>query len=812
MSARSGPGERLSEEHPLSVEEAIREAMNTPQARPHKSRHAPPVQDATSRSLPEPHLPLRKASPQKLRSKYAPKPLFAPSQRGVPRGFHPRPVEPLPRIAAVTASTEHAFAARDSRRPSKLPLGSIALRHGHEERERQYAEARPSSSMTTSTHGDNMPPSSPLLPPPASPRDRQGLRGSKSLGEGIRGLRSKFSPGKKTEPLGGRATPESIAPRPSMGTDEVRQSFRSALTSHSSYLNTSSINTDHSSLTGNSSHSEFVNVYPNWPEVDEGADSQAGSVTNDDLIGMYADGFESAKQSMDTMYAKRSFQVERTKLSLEAGSRASLQVDRPMSAQGPQSSKRPNAHHRRSQSASLLLSGKPAGDGGLKPPEVRRVRTSNEIMNNNMRVSEDTRPKSNSSATAAQAVPRDRYGFKKASHYITVEQYDAWDAKYSEHLARRSKKWHALMRSFGLSTDHPYRFPAPSDKIKRYVRKGIPPEFRGAAWFWYAHGPAKQKQNPGLYQRLLEKVQQGELSDSDREHIERDLNRTFPDNIRFKPDPTDMSDVQAGAGGGKKRRSIVEPETSVVQALRRVLQAFAVHNPGIGYCQSLNFIAGLLLLFLDEDEEKAFILLNIITTEHLPGTHGVALEGANIDIAVLMACIKDSMPPIWDRLDDKGGGLIADATAQSLRLPTVSLATTAWFMSLFVGTLPIESVLRVWDCLFFEGSKTLFRVALAIFKAGESQILAVNDPMEIFQVVQTIPRRMLDINSLMECAFGRTGHPPGRRRGGFTNVNQKDIDRMREERRRDVKAGVAGVHEGGAMSRWRGKWRRGTRN
>ena len=246
---------------------------------------------------------------------------------------------------------------------------------------------------------------------------------------------------------------------------------------------------------------------------------------------------------------------------------------------------------------------------------------------------------------------------------------------------------------------------------------------------------------------------------------------TFPDNIRFKPLGSNHSKDPA-------------PETPIVSALRRVLSAFAILHPTIGYCQSLNFIAGLLLLFLDEDEEKAFVLLNIVTSQHLPGTHGVALEGANVDIAVLMSCIKDSLPTIWSKIDDKGGALGSDPSSSgaALRLPTVSLATTAWFMSLFVGTLPIESVLRVWDCLFFEGSKTLFRIALAIFKFGAPQIMAITDPMEIFQVVQTIPRRMLDVNALMEVCF--------RRRGGFGGISQGLIEHRREERRRLVKEGV----------------------
>jgi hypothetical protein len=403
-----------------------------------------------------------------------------------------------------------------------------------------------------------------------------------------------------------------------------------------------------------------------------------------------------------------------------------------------------------------------------------------------------------------KVVPRDRYGFKKSSHYISAEQYDVWNASYTMHIERRAKKWHALMRSYGLTTSPgALRFPPKSDKIKRYVRKGIPPEFRGNAWFWYAGGPGRLARQPGLYGDLLEKVGQGGLGDTDREHIERDLNRTFPDNVRFKPDPADTSDVQAGAGGNvpsalnanvasrrNRNRTTKEPETPIVQALRRVLQAFAVHNPQIGYCQSLNFIAGLLLLFLNEDEEKAFILLEIVTSMHLPGTHGVALEGANIDIAVLMSCIKDSLPAVWAQLDDQGGTGGAGGTTGPLRLPTVSLATTAWFMSLFVGTLPIECVLRVWDCLFFEGSKTLFRVALSIFKAAEPQIMALGDPMEVFQLVQSFPRGMLDANGLMDTCF--------RRRGGYGSVSQGLIEARRAERRKVVKEGA--THQDRIMS------------
>ena len=41
-------------------------------------------------------------------------------------------------------------------------------------------------------------------------------------------------------------------------------------------------------------------------------------------------------------------------------------------------------------------------------------------------------------------------------------------------------------------------------------------------------------------------------------------------------------------------------------ALRRVLLAFSVHKPDVGYCQSMNYVAAMLLLCLELSEERAF--------------------------------------------------------------------------------------------------------------------------------------------------------------------------------------------------------------
>src|SRR5690606_24387298 len=45
---------------------------------------------------------------------------------------------------------------------------------------------------------------------------------------------------------------------------------------------------------------------------------------------------------------------------------------------------------------------------------------------------------------------RDRYGFKKASQHVSIEEYEAWAGPYHEMQERRRVKWEQLMAEAGL--------------------------------------------------------------------------------------------------------------------------------------------------------------------------------------------------------------------------------------------------------------------------------------------------------------------------------------------------------------------------
>ena len=99
------------------------------------------------------------------------------------------------------------------------------------------------------------------------------------------------------------------------------------------------------------------------------------------------------------------------------------------------------------------------------------------------------------------------------------------------------------------------------------------------------------------------------------------LIRTFPQHVYFSP---------SGAG-----------ETG----LRQVLQAFALHNPSIGYCQSLNFLTGMMLIFMQE--EDVFWLLITVVERLLPEDYYTKnMVGTYVDQYVLAHIIKKCLPRV----------------------------------------------------------------------------------------------------------------------------------------------------------------------
>ncbi|KFO35033.1 Growth hormone-regulated TBC protein 1 [Fukomys damarensis] len=255
-------------------------------------------------------------------------------------------------------------------------------------------------------------------------------------------------------------------------------------------------------------------------------------------------------------------------------------------------------------------------------------------------------------------------------------------------------------------------------RVKRYVRKGVPLEHRARVWLAVSGAQAQMEQNPGYYQQLL----QGEGKPELEEAIRTDLNRTFPDNVRF--------------------RKTAQP--CLQKALYNVLLAYGLHNPGVGYCQGMNFVAGYLIL-ITKNEEESFWLLDALIGRILPDYYSPAMLGLKTDQEVLAELVRMKLPAVAALLD--GHGVLW------------TLVVSRWFICLFVDILPVETVLRIWDCLFNEGSKIIFRVALTLLKQHQAFILEATSVPDICDKFKQITRGAFveQCHTFMQKIFSQPG-------------------------------------------------------
>ncbi|KAK9808174.1 hypothetical protein WJX73_005269 [Symbiochloris irregularis] len=275
-------------------------------------------------------------------------------------------------------------------------------------------------------------------------------------------------------------------------------------------------------------------------------------------------------------------------------------------------------------------------------------------------------------------------------------------------------------------------------KLKKYCRLGIPVQHRPWAWPALSGADArKRKQMAGYFDAM---VHRGEVDSEVAHQIELDLPRTYPSN-----------------------RWVASEEG--MDALRRVLVAYSVHQPSVGYCQGMNYLAAILLLAMKQDEEDAFWLLaSLIDPGGIlyQGMYAQNLVGAQVEMRSFEELVAAKLPKLAAHLRE----LNCDMT----------LIATDWFLCLFATVLPSETVARVWDALLYEGPKVLYRIALALLKGCEAQLLAISNTGDLIGEIKDATKGAYDRDALMKVAFDKVGSMPMARIRGFREENQEAVD------------------------------------
>lgn len=279
--------------------------------------------------------------------------------------------------------------------------------------------------------------------------------------------------------------------------------------------------------------------------------------------------------------------------------------------------------------------------------------------------------------------------------------------------------------------------------LKSLIRKGIPDKLRSQIWPHLLGSMYLYLKYPNVYERCANT----DLDVKVLNQIELDIIRTFPNNKNYQ------------------RNSI-----GLVR-LKNVLHAFAIYRPKINYCQSMNFIAAVTLIFLKED--LAFwSLVQLLDADSSPDKINISeyynsgMCGLRRDMIVIEELLKTKLPKVHVRLKELD--------------IEISWICSEWLLCLFCTSLPITTTLRIWDCLFYEGDKIIFRVVLAIFKLNEKKIMELNSLESILLLFKEFTKNMDESEKLMNTAFY-----------GIGALKKRQIKKLRMEAEKIIKNSVS---------------------
>jgi hypothetical protein len=308
---------------------------------------------------------------------------------------------------------------------------------------------------------------------------------------------------------------------------------------------------------------------------------------------------------------------------------------------------------------------------------------------------------------------------------------------------------------------------------------GFPHELRAMLWSCLASVQVQQiDYGPTYYRSLLEqgqsasanslKQKQGEGgeqqdgNDASAEHkamlqergrqfrtIAVDVPRTFTRHPDFR---------MPGRGGGEQKgeRALSSaPETDVAgnaidsyaigeqkaaenrEKLTRVLQAWTVHNPTVGYTQSMSMIAAALLLLFDE--EHSFWMFSAFMTQIMPANYYKdGLMDARVDMLLINDLVREELPLLHHHL-------------HKLQVQ-LEMITFQCLMCAFSERLPLESMYRVWDVLLVEGSTFLISTMLGMLHVYQDELISIDSTLELLDSMRVLGNDLHDSDLLMERA------------------------------------------------------------
>ncbi|XP_020086739.1 EVI5-like protein [Ananas comosus] len=138
--------------------------------------------------------------------------------------------------------------------------------------------------------------------------------------------------------------------------------------------------------------------------------------------------------------------------------------------------------------------------------------------------------------------------------------------------------------------------------------------------------------------------------------------------------------------------------------VRDVLKAYSVYDRDVGYVQGMGFLAGLLLLYMSEEDAFWLVVALLKGAVHAPmeRLYRVGLPLVQQYLFQFEQLVNEYMPKLGQHFSEEK--------------INPSMHASQWFITVFSYSFLFPLVLRIWDVFLYEGMKVVFQVGLALLR------------------------------------------------------------------------------------------------
>ncbi|GBE62362.1 GTPase activator [Babesia ovata] len=173
------------------------------------------------------------------------------------------------------------------------------------------------------------------------------------------------------------------------------------------------------------------------------------------------------------------------------------------------------------------------------------------------------------------------------------------------------------------------------------------------------------------------------------------------------------------------------------QQLSRILHAYANYNPEVGYCQGMNFVAGLLLLVSGFNEVESYVgFVGLMREFGLAEFYMPSFPLIQKYIQAFEALTDDMWPDLHKHFQQEE--------------ISVAVFLHQWFLTMFVIILPLRTVVALWDYILYNGLSSVLAVSL-----GLQYLLAPQMKQLKFEGIMSFLKNIKDADSKDDIRVGR---------------------------------------------------------